>query len=110
MNTPSHDLQSVEQLAGRSADVNAAATLAADELLGGTFDEFALLRIAAGLNETAVPQSTHDLAVYIALNVLKGASPPQRQDALARITLREWCQEGKIAPALVRAFDKQSLP
>jgi hypothetical protein len=30
-----------------AADINEAATLAADELLGGGFDEFALLRIAA---------------------------------------------------------------
>lgn len=110
MSTISHEQQRVEHPPGETADVHAAATLAADELLGGTFDEFALLGIAVGLNEAAVSQSTHDLAVGVALNVLKGVSPPHRQDALARMTLREWCREGKVAPALVRAFDKQSLP
>ena len=98
-------MQDVEQLPGRSADVNQAATLAADELLGGTFDELALVRIAIDLNEMRMSYSTRDLAASVALNVLKSVSPPNRQDALARMTVREWCREGKVAPALVRAFD-----
>jgi len=110
MSTTGYDQQGVEQLPGRTADVVEAATLAADELLGGTFDEITLVRIAAGLNEMRVSQSTYDLAICIALDALKGVSPPHRQDALAKMTVREWCREGKVAPALVRAFDKQSLP
>jgi hypothetical protein len=43
MSTTGHDQQSVEQLPGRTADVNEAATLAGDELLGGIFDELALV-------------------------------------------------------------------
>ena len=109
MSTGSHQ-QGVEQLPGRTADVTEAARLAGDELLGGVFDELALVRIATDLSKVRMSYSTHDLAASIALNVLKSVSPPNRRDALAQMTVREWCREGKVAPALVRAFDKQSLP
>ena len=110
MSTTSHDQHGVEQLPGRTADVNEAATLAGDELLGGVFDELALVRIATDLSKMRMSYSTHDLAASIALNVLNGVSPPNRRDALARMTVREWCREGKVVPALVQAFDKQSPP
>lgn len=82
-----------------------AATLAADELLGGTFDELALVRVATDMNEKRMSYSTHDLAATVALHVLKNIAPPHRQDALARMTVREWFREGKVAPALVQAFE-----
>jgi hypothetical protein len=98
-----------------TADVNVAAILAADELLGGTFDELTLVRIAVELNEMPTSYSTHDLAASVALNLPKGVSPPNRRDALARMTLLEWFREGKVAPAFLRAFenapyDKPTLP
>lgn len=82
-----------------------AATLAADELLGGTYNEHTLVRIATDLNEPRMSYSTHDLAATVALKILKNVSPPQRQDALARMTVREWFREGKVTPALVQAFE-----
>jgi hypothetical protein len=103
MSITSHE-QGVRQLPGRAADVIEAATLAADELLGGAFDELELIRIARDLNEVHMSYSTHDLAASVALNVLKSVSPPNRQDALARMTLLEWFREGKVAPTLLLAF------
>jgi hypothetical protein len=99
------DEQDVRQLPGRTADAIEAATLAADELLGGTFDEVTLVGIAMDLNEMNVSYSTHDLAASVALNVLKSVSPPNRQDALARMTLLEWFREGKVAPTSLLAFE-----
>ena len=110
MSATSQDQQGVEPLPGRTADAIEAATLAGDELLGGVFDELALVRIATDLSKMRMSYSTHDLAASIALNVLNGVSPPNRRDALARMTVREWCREGKVVPALVQAFDKQSPP
>jgi hypothetical protein len=88
-----------------TADVIEAATLAADELLGGAFDELTLVRVAADLNAISTSYSTHDLAACVALNVLKGVSPPNRQDALARLTLLEWFREGKVTPTSLSAFE-----
>jgi hypothetical protein len=109
--------QGVRQMPGKTADVIEAATLAADELLGGAFDELELIRIATDLNEMRMSYSTHDLAASVALDVLKSVSPPNRQDALARMTLLEWFREGKVTPALLLAFEnapysleKPSLP
>lgn len=90
------------------ADVSEAAALAADELLGGAFDERELIRIAAELNGLPTCCSTHDLAASVALNVLKSASPPNRRDALARMTVLEWLREGKVVPALAQAFEDNS--
>jgi hypothetical protein len=90
---------------GQGADIYQAATLAGDELLGGAHDEIALVRIAIDLKELATAYSTHELAASVALNVLRNTSPPNRRDALARMTVREWSREGKIAPALAKAFE-----
>jgi hypothetical protein len=105
MSITSHDQQGVQQLPAKTTDVSEAATLAADELLGGAFDELTLVRIATDLHEMRMSYSTHDLAASVALNVLKNVPPPHRQDALARMTVREWFREGKVAPALMKAFE-----
>jgi hypothetical protein len=97
--------QGVRQPREGSADVVEAAILAADELLGGAFDELELVRIATDLNQGRASFSTHDLAATVAFNVLKSVSPPNRQDALARMTLLEWFREGKLAPTLLPAFE-----
>jgi hypothetical protein len=89
-----------------TAEVSQAAALAADELLGGAFDERELVRIAAELKDLPICCSTYDLAAAVALNVLKSGSPPNRRDALARMTVHEWSREGKIVPALAQAFEE----
>jgi hypothetical protein len=117
MSITSHDQRGVIPLPHETPDVAKAAILAADELLGGAFDEYMLVRLAADLNKLCTSYSTHDLAASVALNVLKNVSPPNRRDALARMTLLEWFREGKVTPALVEAFesprfsgDKRSSP
>jgi hypothetical protein len=63
----------------KSADVRQAAVLAADVLLGGTFDRLAVVRIANELNNGPMPYSTHDLAVSVALNQFKSV-PSENRD------------------------------
>jgi hypothetical protein len=88
-----------------AADIRQAATLAADELLGGAFDEHALIRIATDLSELQLAYSTHDLAASVALTALKSVSPPNRKDELVRMTLLEWYREGKLQRTSAQAFD-----
>jgi hypothetical protein len=89
-----------------AVDVRQAATLAADELLGGAFDEDVLIRmIATNLNELPLACSTHDLAAFVALTALKSVSPPNGKDELARMTLLEWYREGKLRRTSAHAFD-----
>ncbi len=94
----------------KTADLDTAVALAADELLGGNFDREQLAAIAKQLNDGPLPYSTHDLAVSVALWALKAVSPSD-QSALfetqlkARLSVLDWLKEGKVVPALAAAFE-----
>lgn len=95
----------------KSADVAQAVRLAADDLLCGTTDRDRLMRLAKELDAGPIPYSTHDLAVSIALRIFKDADAVAREDLFtaqltARLAALEWAKEGKVAPALLGAFEQ----
>ncbi|MEX2150643.1 MAG: hypothetical protein WD793_10525 [Steroidobacteraceae bacterium] len=94
----------------KTADVQHAAKLAADELLGGAFDKPTVTRIATELNDGPIPYSTHDLAASVALNLFKSVLPENRHllfetQLMARMTVHSWSKEGKVVTALAQSFE-----
>lgn len=94
----------------KSADVARAVRLAADDLLCGTTDQDRLVCLAKELDAGPIPYSTHDLAVSIALRIFKDADAGARDGLFAaqltaRLVSLEWAKEGKLAPALLAAFE-----
>lgn len=94
----------------KTADVQLAVMLAADELLCGAFDKPAVTRIAEELNGGPIPYSTHDLAASVALNLFKSVLPENRYEMFeiqvaARLTVQSWVKEGKINPLLAQSFE-----
>lgn len=94
----------------KSADVARAVRLAADDLLCTTTHPERLERLATELNASPIPYSTHDLAVSVALRIFKDADEAARAGLFtaqlkARLTALEWAKQGKLAPALLGAFE-----
>ena len=64
--------------------------------------------LATQLSSGPIPYSTHDLALSVALNFFKD---PERIPSLgtaqlmARMSMLEWLQDGKVAPMLVKSFE-----
>jgi hypothetical protein len=95
----------------KSADVAQAVRLAADNLLCGTTDLDRLTSLAKELDASPIPYSTHDLAVSVALRTFKDADAAAREGLFtaqltARLAALEWAKEGKVAPALLGAFEQ----
>ena len=95
----------------KSADVAQAVRLAAEDLLCGTTDQDRLMSLAKELYAGPIPYSTHDLAISVALRIFKDADAAAREglftaQVTARLVALEWAKEGKVAPALLGAFEE----
>jgi hypothetical protein len=95
----------------KSADVDEAVRLAANELLQGAVSPASLAPLARQLADSPIPYSTHDLAVSVALRIFKDADEHARQglftaQLMARLTALQWAKEGKLVPALLGAFEQ----
>lgn len=80
----------------------------AGELLMGEVPEKEISIIGTKLESGPIPYSTNDLALSIALNFFKD---PKYMPSLgmaqlmARMTMLEWYEQGKVAPMLVKSFE-----
>jgi hypothetical protein len=80
----------------------------AGELLMQQVSEKEISIIGTKLESGPIPYSTHDLALSIALNFFKDPQyiPSLRTAQLmARMTMLEWYEQGKVAPLLVKSFE-----
>ncbi len=80
----------------------------ANELLMGEVSKQEIQTLATQLNSGPIPYSTHDLALSVALNFFKDpARIPSLGTAqlMARMSMLEWLQDGKVAPMLVKSFE-----
>ena len=96
--------------AKRTANPTDAVNLVNIELLRGSFRLNEIVNLAADLARGPVPYSTHDLAVSVALGLLKKVPPESRMPLMevqmaARLTVANWAKEGKVVPALAEAFE-----
>lgn len=92
----------------KRADVGQAVGLAF-EMLMGQVPESTISGLARDLYEGPLPYSTHDLAVSVALNFFKNPeyqSKLKTAQLMARLSVLEWVQEGKVAPLLVKSFEE----
>ena len=79
-----------------------------NELLMGIVSESEISAVVTQLNSGPIPYSSHDLALSAALNFFKNPTyMPKLGSAqlMARMTMVEWLQEGKVAPILVESFE-----
>jgi hypothetical protein len=80
----------------------------ATELLMGEVSKQEIQTLATQLSSGPIPYSTHDLALSVALNFFKDpARIPSLGTAqlMARMSMLEWLQDGKVAPMLVKSFE-----
>jgi len=80
----------------------------AGELLMGEVSEREIVTVATHLSSGPIPYSTHDLALSVALNFFKDpARIPSLGTAqlMARMTMLEWLEDGKVAPLLAQSFE-----
>jgi len=79
-----------------------------NELLMGEVSKQEIQTLATQLNSGPIPYSTHDLALSVSLNFFKDpARIPSLGTAqlMARMSMLEWLQDGKVAPMLVKSFE-----
>ena len=91
----------------KRANLSTAIDLAGD-LLMQQVSEKEISIIGTKLESGPIPYSTHDLALSIALNFFKDPQyiPSLRTAQLmARMTMLEWYEQGKVAPLLVKSFE-----
>lgn len=65
-------------------------------------------RLAQELYQGPMPYSTHDLALSVALHFFKDpeyVDQLRSAQLLARLSMLEWFQEGKVAPLLMKSFE-----
>ena len=92
----------------KTAHLDEAVRIAADQFLLGLVPRQDVADLATRLNRSAIPYSTNDLAVSIALNFFR---QPARVDQLrnaqlaARTKLLEWMLDEKVNPVLAKAFE-----
>ena len=92
----------------KTARLDEAVRIAADQFLLGLLPRQDVADLAAKLNRSAIPYSTNDLAVSIALNFFR---QPARIDQLrnaqlaARTKLLEWMLDKKVNSVLAKAFE-----
>jgi hypothetical protein len=96
--------------AKKTADLAEAIALARDQLLGGACDGKEVVSVATRLNDSPFPYSTHDLATFVALHILRETPAEQRKELMliqlkARMTVLSWTQEGKVVKPLLQAFE-----
>jgi len=97
--------------AEKTANVATAVALAKDQLLLARFAEKEIATLAAALNDGPMPYSTHDLAVSVALGLLKSVPKEARKDMFdvqlkARLTVGTWARQGKVTNLLAQAFER----
>lgn len=91
----------------KGADVEQAISLANDLLMGGVSEQD-VRRQAIALDEGPILYSTHDLALYVALNFFKQPEYIQQlfsAQLLARMKALEWYQAGLVVPMLLKSFE-----
>jgi hypothetical protein len=91
----------------KRANVSEAIGLAEEMLLGKVSNE-SISRIAHELYDGPMPYSTHDLALSAVLNFIKNPDYTENlreAQLMARLSMLEWLQEGKVAPLLVKSFE-----
>lgn len=80
----------------------------ANELLMGEVGEREIVEVATQLSSGPVPYSTHDLALSVAMNFFRNPNLIPVLDTaqlMARMTMIEWLQEGKVAPVIAESFE-----
>lgn len=92
----------------KRANVDVAARLAVADLLMHNVDEADVRAVANELAGSAIPYSTHDLALSVALNFFKRPEcKPHLQIAQmgARMKMLEWFQAGFVVQVLAKSFE-----
>jgi hypothetical protein len=90
------------------ADCSLAINLAYTELLGEVVERSEVEKHAQKLFSGPIPYTTHDLALSTAIWFYKSGeytSDLASEQLMARMTVLEWFQAGKVGPLLVKAFE-----
>lgn len=91
------------------ADVDLAVTLAYTDLLITAVDLPAVDRTARGMATGPVSQSTHDLALSVAMYYFTDPAYFETLEVVqlfSRLEVRHWLASGKVTPHLAQAFEE----